>query len=87
LDALGREVLEETGLGVRGCRFVGGYSRVFPERHDVTIVYLCGGVGEVRLDEEHFEYGFFDVLPGGLHSYLLEVIGDSGWRRGGGLGV
>ena len=87
LDALRREVLEETGLEVRGCRFVGVYSRVFPERHDVTIVYLCEGVGEVRLNEEHSEYGFFDVLPRDLHPHLLEVIRDSGWRPGGGLGV
>ncbi|MCC6005819.1 MAG: NUDIX domain-containing protein [Thermofilum sp.] len=55
LDALRREVLEETGL-------------------------------EVRLNEEHSEYGFFDVLPGGLHRYLLEVVRGSGWRRGGGWG-
>jgi 8-oxo-dGTP pyrophosphatase MutT (NUDIX family) len=45
LDALGREVLEETGLEVGDCRFVGVYSRVFPERHDVAVVCLCGGVG------------------------------------------
>jgi hypothetical protein len=51
---------------------------------------LCifvGGVGEVRLDGEHSEYGFFDVLPGRLHPYLLEVVRDSGRRPGGGLGV
>jgi len=48
--------------------------------------FPCGGVGEVRLNE-HSEYGFFDVLPGGLHPYLLEVVRDSGWRRGGGVGV
>jgi hypothetical protein len=38
--------------------------------------------GRVRWGE-----GFFDVLPGGLHRYLLEVVRDSGWRRGGGVGV
>jgi len=50
----------------------------------VTIVYHCESVGEVRLNGEHSEYGFFDVLPGGLHPYLLEVVRDSGWRPGGG---
>lgn len=51
----------------------------------VGIVYE--DVGEFRLDGEHSEYGFFEVLPEGLHPYLLEVIRDSGWRPGGGVGV
>ena len=54
-----------------------------------TMWRLCVFVGEwgVRLNEEHSEYGFFDVLPGGLHPYLLEVVRGSGWGPGGGVGV
>jgi len=35
-ETLRREVKEETGLEIESCRFVKAYSRVFPERHDIT---------------------------------------------------
>lgn len=40
-QALHREVREETGLEISAYKFINVYSRVFPERHDITIAYLC----------------------------------------------
>ena len=40
-ETLRREVREETGLEIESYRFIKAYSRVFPERHDITIAYLC----------------------------------------------
>jgi len=81
--ALLREVKEETGLDVDVVRFVGVYNRIFPERHDITIVYLCrckDQKSKVVMDSEHSEYRFFRELPERLRPYLLETIRDSGWK-------
>jgi len=81
--ALLREVKEETGLDVGVVRFVGVYNRIFPERHDITIVYLCrckDQKAEVVMNREHSEYCFSRELPERLHPYLLETIRDSGWK-------
>src|SRR5208283_2906699 len=40
-ETLHREVKEETGLQIIAHKFIGVYSRVFPQRHDITIAYLC----------------------------------------------
>jgi colanic acid biosynthesis protein WcaH len=77
-EALCREIIEETGLEIMSSRFVGVYSRVFPERHDITIAYLCKcKEGIVRLNEEHSKYAFFSENPDGLHPFLVETIKDS----------
>ena len=76
--ALYREIIEETGLELISSEFVGVYSRVFPERHDITIAYLCKcKEGIVRLNEEHSKYAFFSENPDGLHPFLVETIKDS----------
>jgi colanic acid biosynthesis protein WcaH len=81
--ALYREVLEETGLEIIYTRFIGVYSRVFPERHDITVAYLCKcKEGGVSLDDEHSEYGFFNGNPHGLHPFLGETVADSKWNKG-----
>ena len=73
--ALLREIKEETGLEISEYKLINVYSRVFPERHDITIVYLCKcKEGEIALNDEHSEYGLFKIVPVGLHPYLLEVI-------------
>ena len=80
-ETLHREVKEETGLAVDVIKFVGVYSRIFPDRHDITIVFLCRCYDdEVTLNKEHSEHRFFRNIPGGLHTYLLETIRDSGWK-------
>jgi len=57
------------------------YLRVFPERHDITLVYLCEcDDGEVKLNDEHLEFNFFEEIPKGIHLYLLKAIQDSGWK-------
>jgi len=81
--ALLREVKEEIRLTVTKYRFVNVYSRIFPERHDITIVYLCEcgeGEGEVKLNDEHLEFRFFENIPKDIHPYLLKAIQDSGWK-------
>jgi colanic acid biosynthesis protein WcaH len=76
-QALYREIKEETGLQISEHKLINVYSRIFPERHDITIVYLCKcKEGEIALNNEHSEYGLFKIVPVGLHSYLLEVIRD-----------
>jgi colanic acid biosynthesis protein WcaH len=78
--ALHREVREETGLEIETVRFIGVYNRMFPERHDVTLVFLCKakpGDAEVKLNNEHSEYRFFKELPGNLNPFIMEVIQDS----------
>ena len=80
-ETLYREVKEETGLTVDVIKFVGVYNRLFPERHDIAIVFLCRCFDtEVTLNEEHSEYRFFRNIPRGIHPYLLETIKDSGWK-------
>ena len=77
-EALRREVKEETGLEVSDYKLINVYSRVFPERHDIAIAYLCKcKKGKVELNNEHSEYGFFKIMPIGLNPYLLETIRDS----------
>ena len=79
---LQREVKEETGLEIESYRFIKTYSRVFPERHDITIAYLCKcREGKIELNGEHSEYTLFKKLPRDLHPYLLETIKDSQWKK------
>jgi ADP-ribose pyrophosphatase YjhB (NUDIX family) len=80
-EALVREVKEETGLDVISSRFINVYSRVFPERHDITIAYLCRcKEGKVKLNGEHSEYGLFKKTPAGLHPFLVQTLRDSKWN-------
>ncbi len=80
-ETLHREVKEETGLEIESYRFIKAYSRVFPERHDITIAYLCKcKESKIELDSEHSEYKLFKKIPKDLHPYLLETIKDSQWK-------
>jgi ADP-ribose pyrophosphatase YjhB (NUDIX family) len=80
-QTLHREVKEETGLRIISYKFIGAYSRIFPERHDVTLAYLCNCEGSVELDKEHSDYKFSTEIPKGLHLYLLALIKDSGVEK------
>jgi 8-oxo-dGTP diphosphatase len=80
-QALIREVKEETGLEILSQRMINVYSRVFPERHDITIAFLCKCTGKLTLNEEHSEYRLIRETPEGLHPYLKEVISDSQWQE------
>jgi ADP-ribose pyrophosphatase YjhB (NUDIX family) len=81
LKALFREVKEETGLRVTTYKLVNLYSRIFPERHDIAIVFLCTCDGhKIVLNDEHSEFGLFKEMPVDIHPYLLETIRDSSWR-------
>jgi mutator protein MutT len=77
-QALRREIKEETGLELTSYRLVNVYSRVFPERHDITIVYLCKSKkGNVKLNDEHSEVLFSKTTPDKLHPYMVETIKDA----------
>jgi ADP-ribose pyrophosphatase YjhB (NUDIX family) len=78
---LQREVKEETGLEIESYRFIKAYSRVFAERHDITVAYLCKcREGKIELNSEHSEYKLFKKPPKSLHPYLLETLNDSQWK-------
>ncbi len=80
--ALRREVKEETGLEIETCRFINVYSRVFPQRHDITIAYLCQcKEGRIKLNYEHSEYGLFEELPNNIHPFLAQTLADSNWEE------
>jgi colanic acid biosynthesis protein WcaH len=81
-QALRREVTEETGLEISSYKLINVYSRIFPERHDITIAYLCKiKEGKVTLNNEHSEYSLFTENPAGLHPYLIETVRDSKWKH------
>ena len=76
-ETLYREVKEETGLEVIESELVNVYSRVFDERHDITIVYLCKCKGErIVLNNEHSKYKYFKEFPPSLHPHLVQVMHD-----------
>jgi len=76
-EALYREVKEETGLQVIKSKLVNVYSRIFDERHDITIAYLCKCKGDkIILNNEHTEYRHFKSLPKHIHPHLIQVIQD-----------
>jgi len=76
-EALYREVKEETGLQVIKSKLVNVYSRIFDERHDITIAYLCNCKGDkIILNNEHTEYKYFKSLPKTIHPHLIQVIQD-----------
>ena len=76
-EALYREVKEETGLEVIKSRLINVYSRIFDERHDITIAYLCKCKGhKIVLNDEHSEYKYFKALPTSSHPYLAQIMND-----------
>ena len=76
-ETLLREVKEETGLDVEVIHFIGAYNRIFSDRHDATIVFLCRCFDEtVTLNDEHSEFKFSKDIPRDIHPYLLETIQD-----------
>jgi 8-oxo-dGTP diphosphatase len=79
-EALRREVKEETGLDIDIIRFIGVYNRLFPERHDITLGFLCKCRNEkVILNDEHSEYKFCKKIPSDINPNLLNIIKDSCW--------
>ena len=77
-QALIREVKEETGLTITQHKLINVYSRVFPERHDITIAYHCRAEKqEITLNNEHQEYKLLSNPPDGLHPYITQTIEDT----------
>ena len=76
-EALYREVKEETGLEVIESKFLKVYSRIFAERHDITVCYLCKcKSSNILLNGEHSEFKYFRFHPTSIHSYLKQVLHD-----------
>ena len=80
-EALYREIKEETGLLVEIIRFVGVYNRIFVDRHDISLVFLCKCYDDkVVLNGEHSKFKFFENPPEDVHHFLLQAIRDSKWK-------
>ena len=76
-ETLIREVKEETSLDVKVIKLIGVYNRIFPDRHDITIVFLCRCFADkVILNDEHSEFKFSKDIPSDIHPYLIETIQD-----------
>ncbi|MCW4015237.1 MAG: NUDIX hydrolase [Candidatus Bathyarchaeota archaeon] len=76
-ETLYREVKEETGLDLIESKLINVYSRIFDERHDITIAYLCKCKGDkIVLNDEHSEYKYFKNLPNSFHPYLTQIMND-----------
>ena len=79
-EALIREVKEETGLNIEVANLVGVYTRLFPERHDISIVFLCSlNDGNIRLNHEHSNAKFLSIKKAikELHPELQKVVKDA----------
>ena len=86
-EALYREVKEETGLVVDVIRFVGVYNRIFVDRHDISLVFLCKCYDDkVVLNGEHSMFKFFVNPLEDVHPFLLQAILDSKWKTPTNLG-
>ena len=80
-EALIREIKEETGLTIDIIRFVGVYTRLFADRHDITLAFLCKcHTDKVILNVEHSTYKFLKNPPEHIHPFLLQTIQDSKWK-------
>jgi mutator protein MutT len=79
-EALIREVKEETGLEIEVKNLVGVYTRLFPERHDISIVFLCfAKAGNLRLNQEHSDAKFLNIKEAmqELHPELQMALKDA----------
>ena len=79
-EALIREVKEETGLNIEVANLVGVYTRLFPERHDIAIVFLCSlNDSNIRLNHEHSNAKFLSIKRAlkELHPELQKVVKDA----------
>ena len=80
-EALFREIKEETNLKIKIVRFIGVYTRIFPNRHDITIAFLCkSDSNKVILNDEHSKYQFLKNPPKNIHPYMQKTIQDSKWK-------
>lgn len=66
--ALKRGIREETNLDLKTWELLGVYSYVFDSsdklRHAVLIAYVCECEGEIKLNRESENYGWFSVNEG-----------------------
>jgi 8-oxo-dGTP diphosphatase len=76
MEAIRREVAEETGLDVEVRRLVGLYRR--PSRDLLVLQFECRGGGEPRTSPEVRDVGFFpmDALPEPINPAVAERIVD-----------
>jgi 8-oxo-dGTP diphosphatase len=75
-EALHREIEEETGLELTESKLLNVYERIFPERHDITIAYICKCKGKIKLNNEHSQHKYYKKPPKNTHPYIQQVIND-----------
>ena len=65
IDALKREFLEETHLRVKVGRLIGCRQENLSDRIKVILTFqVTSAKGEIKINEESKEYGWFPVTPG-----------------------
>lgn len=70
----------ETGLDIDIKNIVGVYTRLFPERHGISIVFLCSlKAGDLRLNQEHSDVKFLSTKKG--NARVTSRIADGSQRR------
>ncbi len=75
-QALIREIKAETDLTLTESKFFNIYEKIFPERHDITIAYICKCKGKIKLNNEHSQHKYYKRSPKNAHHYIQQVIDD-----------
>ncbi|MDP9212089.1 MAG: NUDIX hydrolase, partial [bacterium] len=86
LDALKREVREETGLDVTSVDGIFHVQDILfnPKLHVVRITYVVRAAGEVRLSDEHVEHRWTpkEELPlDPTDIYFVDAVKANGWVK------
>ena len=74
VDAIRREVLEETGLDCKTIRQVGTITFLIDDIHTISTIFCITPTGtRVQLNYEHSTYQWVDKLPKNCHPKLGEI--------------
>ena len=75
VDAIKREVHEETGLGCQTIQQVGTITFLIDDIHTISTIFNITPTGtKVQLNYEHSSYQWVDKLPKNCHPKLREIF-------------
>jgi ADP-ribose pyrophosphatase YjhB (NUDIX family) len=75
MDAIKREVREETGLECKTIRQVGTVTFLIDDIHTISTIFWITPIGtKVQLNYEHSTYQWVDKLPKNCHPKLREIF-------------